>query len=195
MTAILKLKDTWSSKKSNKKVQSLQSLSRIQLFVTPWTTACQASLSITNSQSPPKPMSIESVMPSNHLILCRPLLLSSIFPRIRDFSDESVLCITWPKYWRQDLFLLWLTGLISLQSKGLSKVFSNTTVKKQILWCSDFFMVQLSHPYMTTGKTIALTRWTFVSKVMSLLFSTLSRLVIVFLMRANPFLLRDSCPQ
>ena len=119
-------------------------------------------------------MPIESVMPPNHLILCHfLLLLPSIFPNIRGFSSESVLCITWPKYWTQDLFLLRLTGLISLQSKGLSKVFSNTTVQKQILWCSDFFMVQLSDPYMTTGKTIALTRPTFVSKVTSRLFSML----------------------
>ena len=140
-----------------------------------------------------KPMSIELVIPSNHLILCRPLLLPpSIFPSIRVFSNESALRIRWPKYWSfsfsiflpkniQDLFPLGWTGLISLQSKGLSRAFSNTTIKASILWHSAFFIVQLSHPYMTSGKTIALTRRTFVGKVMSLLFNMLSRMVIAFL--------------
>ena len=148
--------------------------------VIPWTAACQGSLSITNSGSLLKLTFIKSVMPFNHLILCRPLLLlSSIFPRIRVFSSESVLHIRWPKYWSfsfsisppmniQNWFPLELTGLISLLSKGLSIVFSNTThsSKAPILQCSAFFRVHLSHPYKTTGKSMALTRWTFVSKVM-----------------------------
>ena len=130
---------------------SVQSFSCVQLFVTPWTAALQASLSITNSQSLPKPLSIESVVPCNHLILCHPfLLLPSIFPSIRDFSNESALSIRWPKYWsfsfnispsneHQDWFPLEWTGWISLQSKGLSRVFSNTTVQKH-----QFFGHQLS---------------------------------------------------
>ena len=137
-------------------------------------------------------------MPSNHLILCRPLLLlPSIFPSIRVFSNESALHNRWPKYWsfsfnispsneHPGLISLGWTGWISLQFKGLSRVFSNTTVQKaSILLCSAFFIVQLSHSYMTTGKTIALNRWTFVGKVMSLLFSMLSRLVIAFLPRSK----------
>ena len=170
---------------------SVQSLSHIRLFATPWNAARQASLSIANSQRLLKLMSIKLVMLFNHLFLCRPLhLLPSIFPSIRVFSSESVLCIRWPKYWSsasisvlpvniQDWFPLGLTGLISLLSKGLSRVFSNTTFQKHklkkkkasILWCSAFFMIQLSRLYMTTGKTISLTRWTFVDKVMSLLFN------------------------
>ena len=130
---------------------SVRSLSRVQPFATPWTAACQTSLSFTNSWSPPKPMSSESVMPSNHLILCHPLLLlSSIFPSIRVFSNESALHIRWPKYWSfsfntsltmntQDWSPLGWTGWISLQSKGLSRVFSNTTVQKL-----QFFGAQLS---------------------------------------------------
>ena len=166
---------------------SVQSLSRVQLFATPWTTACRASLSVF------KLMSIESAMPSNHLILCHPLLLPpSIFPSIRVFSKESVLRIRWPKYWDsasasvfpmniQNWFPLGLTGLISLQSKGLSSVFSRTTVEKhQFFGAQVFFMVQLSHPYMTAEKTIALTMWTFVSKVMSLLLKTLSLTQLFF---------------
>ena len=150
-------------------------------------------LSITNSPSSPKPMSIESVMPSNHLILSHPLLLlPSIFPSIRVFSNESALHIRWPKYCsfsfnispsneHPGLISFRMDWLISLQSKGLSRVFSNTTVQKhQFFLSSAFFTVQLSHPYMTTGKTIALTRWTFVCKVMSLLFNMLSRLIITF---------------
>ena len=132
-------------------------------------------------------------MPSNHLILCHPLLrLPSVFPSIRVFSNESAVCIRWPKYWSFSfsispsnehpglISLRWI-GWISLQSKGLSRVFNTTVQKPSILWRSAFFIVQLSHPYMTTGKTIALTRWTFVDKVMSLLFNILSRLVIIFL--------------
>ena len=127
---------------------SVQSLSRVWLFATPWTTVHQASLFITNSQSPPKPMSIESMMPSNHLILCRPLfLLPSIFPSIRVFSNESALRIRWPKYWSfsfnispsQDWSPLEWTGWISLQSKGLSRVFSNTTVQKPHFPTVPFF--------------------------------------------------------
>ena len=130
---------------------SVQSLSRVWFFATPWNAACQASLSITNSWSLLKLMSIESVMPSNHLIFCHPLLLlPSIFPSIRVFSKESVLCIRWPKYWSfsfsislfneySGLISLGLTGLISLQSKGLSRVFSNSTVQKH-----QFFGAQLS---------------------------------------------------
>ena len=166
---------------------SVHLLSHVRLFATPWTAARQASLSITNSRSLLKLMSIESVMASNHLILCHPLLLlPSVFPSIRVFYNESVLCIRWPKYWSfrvsasasvlpvniQDPFPLGWTGWIFLQSKGLSRVFSSTTVQKnQIFSTADFFIVQLSHPYMTTGKTIALTRRTFVGKVMSLLFN------------------------
>ena len=183
-------------------ISSVQLLSRVQIFVTPWTTARQASLSITNSWNSPKPMSIELVMPSNHLIICRPLLLLPlIFPSIRVFSSESVLHIRWPKYGVsssssvlpvniQDWFPLEWTGWISLQSKGLSRVFSQYhSSKGSILQCSAFFTVQLSHSYMTTGKTIALTRWTFVCKVMSLLFNMLSKFVIVFLPRSKYLLI------
>ena len=179
---------------------SVQSLSLVRLFVTPWTAARQASLSITNSWSLLKLMSIESVMPSNHLILCCPLLLlPSIFPSIRVFSNESVLCIRWPKYWSFSFSISLCNeylGLISfridwfdlLAIQGTLRVFSNSS-KASVLQCSAFFMVQLSHPYMTTGKIIALTRWTFVCKVMSLLFNILSRLVITFLPRTKHLLI------
>ena len=159
---------------------SVQSLSRVQLFMTPWTSARQASLSITNSWSLPKLMSIESVMPSSHLILCRPLLLlPPIFPSIRVFSNESVLCIRWPKYWSFSFSISpshQYSGLISIRMDWLDLLVVQGTHKRlrqhhsskaSILWHSAFFTVQLSHPYMTTGKTIALTRWTFVGKVMS----------------------------
>ena len=150
-------------------------LSHVRLFETPWTAARQASLSIINSWSLIKFMSIKSVMPFNCLLL---VLLPSIFPSIRVFSKESVLHMRWSKYWSisfgilpmniQDWFLLGLTGLTSLQSKGLSRVFSNSTVQKHQFFSTQLsLIVQLSHPYMTTGKTIALTRWTFVSKVTS----------------------------
>ena len=147
-------------------------------------------------------MSIKLVMPSYHLILCCPLLLlPSIFPSIRVFSNESVLHIRWPKYWSFTFSIspsneysglisfTKLTGLISLQSKGLTRVLSveHHSSKASILQQSAFFMVQLSHPYMTTGKTIALIRWTFIVKVMSLLFNTLSRFVIAFLPRSKVF--------
>ena len=155
---------------------------------TPWTAARQASLSVTNSRSLPKLMSIELVMPSNHLILCRLLLLPpSIFPSIRVFSNESVLHIRWPKYWSFSVNISPFSensGLISSRIDWLDLLAVQGTLKSlllhhsskaSILWRSTFFTVQLSHPYMTTGKTIALTRRTFVSKVMSLLFNTLSR--------------------
>ena len=170
---------------SNKKFEissSIQSLSHVRLFVTPWTAACQASLSITNFWSSPKPMSIESVMLSNHLILCRPLLLlPSIFPSIRVFSNESSLHIRWPKYWSFSFSISPSNehpGLISFRMDWLDLLTVQGTLKSllqhhsskaSILQCSAFFIVQTSHPYMTTGKTIALTRWTFVDKVMSLL--------------------------
>ena len=168
-------------------VISVQSLSHVWLFVTPWTAARQASLSITNSQSMPRLMSIQSVMPSNHLILCGPLLLlPSIFPSIRVFSKESVLHIRWPKYWsfsfinpsneQSGLISFRIDWLDLLAVQGtLKSLLQHHSSKASILWCSAFLIVQLSHPYMTTGKTIALTRWTFVGKVMSLLFNMLSR--------------------
>ena len=161
---------------------SVQSLSRVWLFATPWSAAHQASLSITNSQSLLKLMSIESVMPSNHLILCHPLLLLySIFPSIRVFSDESPLHIRWPKYWSFSFSISpsnEYSGLISFGMDWLDLLAVQGTLKSllqhhssevSILRCSAFFIVQLSHPFMTTRKTIALTRWTFVGKVMSLL--------------------------
>ena len=175
--------------------------SRVQLFLTPWTAARQASLSFTNSQSLLKFMFIESVMPCNHLILYHLLLLPSIFPRIRVFSNESVLCISWPTDWSfsfsiilpmniQDWFPLGWTGVGSPCSPRDSQESSPTSQFKSIhLWRSAFFMVQLSHTYTTTGKTTALTRWPFVGKVMSLLFKMLSRLVITFLPRSKRFLI------
>ena len=160
--------------------QSVQSLSRIQLFVTPQTAAHQASLSITNTQSLLKLMSIELVVPPNHLILCRPLLLlPSILPSIRVFSNESVLLIRWPNYWSFSFSVSpsnEYSGLISFRMDWLDLLAVQGTLKSLLqhhsskVRCSAFFMVQLSHPYMTSGKTVALTRWTFVSKVMSLLF-------------------------
>ena len=160
------------------------SLSHVQLFVTLWTAACQASLSITNSQSFLKLTSIESVMPSNHLILCRPLLLlSPIFPSIRVFSSESVLHIRWPKYWSFSYGISpsnEYSGLISFRMDWLDLLAVQGTLKgllqhhsskASILWHSTFFIVQLSHPYMTTGKALALTRRTYVGKVMSVLFN------------------------
>ena len=163
-------------------------------FATPWTAACQASLSITNSRTLLKLMSIELVMLSNYLILCRPLLLlPSIFPSIRVFSSESVLCIRWPKYWsfsfsvspsneHPGLISFRIDWLDLLAVQGTHKsLLQHHSSKASILWRSAFFIVQFSHLYMTTGKTIALTRWTFVGKVMSLLFNMLSRLVITFL--------------
>ena len=166
----------------------------------PWTTACRASLPITNYQSPPKPMSIESVMPSNHLIFCFPLLLlPSIFPSMRGFSNESALRIRWPKYWsfsfnislsdeHPGLFPFRMHWLDLLAVQGtLKSLFQHRSSKASILQCSAFFIVQLLHPYVTTGKTIALTRQTFVDKIMSLLFNILSRLVITYLSRNRVF--------
>ena len=174
----------------------MQSLSLIRLFVTLWTAASQASLSFTTSQSLLKLMSIESVMPSNHLILCHPLiLLPSIFPSIRVFSNESALCIRWPKDWslrfnispsseHPGLNSFRMDWLDLLAVQGIPKsLLQHWSSKASILWHSAFFTVQLSHPYMTTGKTIALTRRTFVGKVMSLLFNMLPGLVITFLPR------------
>ena len=162
-------------------VQSVQLLSPVQLFATPWTAAHQASLSITNSRSLPKLMSIESVKPSNHLILCCPLsLLPSIFPSIRVFSNESALPMRWPKYWsfsfnispsneHPGLIFFRMDWLDLLAVQGtLRSLLQHHSSKASILQHSAFFTVQLSHPYMTTGKTIALTRWTFVGKVIGL---------------------------
>ena len=173
--------------------------------MTPWTAAHQASLSIINSQSLLKLMAIESVMLSNHLILCHPLLLlPSTFPSIRVFSNESALHISWPKYWSfsfnispsnehpglNSLRMDWLDHAVQGTLKSLLQHHSS---KASTLRCSAFFIVQLSHQYMTTGKTIALTRWTFVGKLMSLLFNKLSRLVITFLPRSKHLLI--SCLQ
>ena len=163
-------------------VHSVQLLSCVWLFATPWAAAPQASPSITNSWSPPKPMSIELVMPSNHLILCCPLLLPSVFPSIRLFSNESALLIRWPKYWsisfnispsdeHPGLISFRMAWLDLLAVQGTHKsLLQHHSSKASIILCSAFFTVQLSHPYMTTGKTIALTRQTFIDKVMSLLF-------------------------
>ena len=172
--------------------------------MTPWTAAHQASLSITSSQSLLKLMSIESMMPSNHLILCRPLLLPpSIFPSIRVFSNESILHVKWPKYCSFSFSISpsnEYSGLISFRMDWLDllavqgtlkSLLQNHSSKASILRYSAFFIVQLSHPYMTTGKIIALTRRTSVGKVMSLLFNMLSRLVIAFLPRSK-HLLRTS---
>ena len=161
---------------------SVQLLSCVRLFATPWITAHQASLSITISQSSLKLTSIKSVMPSSHLILCRPLLLlPSIPPSIRVFSNKSALRMRWPKYWSFSFSIIPSKehpGLISLRMDWLDLLAVQGTLKSllqhhgskaSILWHSAFFTVQLSHPYMTTGKTIALTRRTFVAKVMSLL--------------------------
>ena len=174
------------------------SLSCVRLFATPWTAACQASLSITNSRSSLKLMSIQSVMPSNHLILCRPLLLlPSVFPSIRVFSNESALYIRWPKYWsfsfsispskeHPGLISLRVDWLDLLAVQGtLKSLLQHHSSKSSILQHSAFFMVQLSHPYLTTGKAIALTIWTFVGKAMSLLFNVLSRFIIAFLPRST----------
>ena len=182
---------------------SVHLLSRVWLFETPWTAAHQASLSITNSRSPHKPMSIESVMPSNHLILCHPLLLlPSIFPSIRAFSNESALCIRWPKYWSFSFSISPSNenpGLISFRIDWLDLLAVQGTLKSllqlhsskaSILWCSAFFKIQLLHPYLTTGKT--LTRQTFVDKVMSLLFNMLSWLVITFIPRSKRLLISIS---
>ena len=168
---------------------SVQSLSRVWLFVTSWIAACQASLSITSFQSSPKLKCIKSVMPSSHLILCRPLLLlPPIPPSIKVFSNMSTLRVRWPKYWSLSLSISpskehprlvsfrmdWL-DLLAVQGT-LKSLLQHHSSKASILWRSAFFTVQLSHPYITTGKTIASTRRIFVGKVMSLLLNMLSRL-------------------
>ena len=166
-------------------------LSHVRLSVTPWTEAHKASLSFTIYRSLLKLMSIKSVMPSNHLILCHPfLLLPSIFPSIGVFSNESILCIRWPKFWSITFIINpsnEYSELISFRTNWFDLLAFHRTfkshlwhhnLKASILWCSAFFIVQLSHPNMTTGKTIPLTRWTFVGKVMSLLFNMLSRFAI-----------------
>ena len=170
--------------------------------MTPWTEANQASLSITNSQSQFKLMPITLVMSSNNLILYSPLLfLLSVFPSIRIFSNESVLCIRWPKYWSFGFSISpsnEYLGLISLRmdwlyllavQRTLKSLLQQHRSKASILWCSVFFVVQFSHPYMTTGKTIDLTRWTCVGKVMSLLSNMLSKLVIALLSRSKRLLI------
>ena len=181
---------------------SVQLLSHVQLFVTPWITARQASLSITNSRSSLRLTSIESVMPSSHLIFCHPLLLlPPIPPGIRVFSNESTLRMRWPKYWSFSFSISpskehpglisfrmdWL-DLLAVQGT-LKSLLQHHSSKASILWHSAFFTVQLSHPYMTPGKTIALTRQTFVGKGMSLLLNMLSRLVITFLPRSKRLLI------
>ena len=177
----------------------------VRLFVTPWTAARHASLFSTICWSLPRLMSIELVMPSNHLILCHPLLLPSIFPSIRVFSNEFSLCIRWPKYWSFSLLISpsneyreliffridWF-DLLAVQGT-LKSLLQHHSSKASILQCPAFFIVQLSHPYMTTGKTIALTRRTFVGKIMSLFFNILSRLVIALLPRSKCLLI--SWPQ
>ena len=180
----------------------LSSVAQSCLFATPWTAARQASLSITDSWSLLKLMSIESVMPSNHLILCRPLLLlPPIPPSIRVFSNESTLRIRWPKHWSFSFIISpsnehpgWISfrmdwlDLLAVQGT-LQSLLQHYSSKASILPRSAFFTVRLSHPYMTTGKTTALTRWTVVGKVMSLLFNMLSRLVITFLPRIKRLLI------
>ena len=174
-------------------IQFSHSVVSDQLFATPWT-ACQASLSVTNSWSLLKLMSIESVIPSNHLILCRPLLLPpSVFPNIRVFSNESALHIMWPKYRSfsfrispsneySELISFRMDWMDLLAVQGTLKSFlQHHSSKASICQCSAFFIVQLSHSYMTTGKTIALIRWDFVGKVISLLFNMMSSLGNFFL--------------
>ena len=173
---------------------SVQSLSHVQLFATPWAAACQASLSITSYWSLPKLMSVELVTPYNHHILgCHLLLPPSIFPSIRVFSNESVFSIRGPKYWSFSFNISPSnehSGLVSFRMDWLDlfavqetfkSLLQHHSSKASILRCSAFFIVQLSHPYMMTGKTITFIRWTFVGKVMSLLFNMLSRLVITLL--------------
>ena len=181
---------------------SVLSFSHVWLFVKPWTITCRVSLSITSSQSLLKLMSTESVMPSSHLILCRPLLLPlSIFPSFRVFSNESVLHISWPKYWSFSFNTSpsnEYSGLISFRMDWLDlfavqgtlkSLLQHHSSKASILQCSTLFIVQISHPYMTAGKTIALMRRTLVGKVTCLLFNMLSRLVKTFLPRSKRLLI------
>ena len=188
------------SSKTEESISSVQSLSHVHLLATPWTAAHQVSLSITSSQSLLQLMSIKLMMPFNFLIFCRPLLLPpSIFPSIRVFPNESVLHFRWPKYWHFSIspsneysglisFRMDWFDLLAIQGT-LKSLLQHHNSKPSILQCSAFFIVQLSHLYTTTGKTIALTRWTFVGKVMSLLFNMLSRLVIAFLPRSKRLLI------
>ena len=182
--------------------RSVQPLSHVRLYVTPWTATHQTSLCITNLRTLLKLMSIESGMPSNRLILsCVPLLLLSLFPSITVISDESALHIRWPKYWSFNFSISpsnECSGLISFRMDWLDLLAVQGTLKSllqhhsskaSILQRSAFFMVQVSYPYITTGKTIALTRWTFVGKVMSLLFNILSQLVIAFVPRSKCLLI------
>ena len=185
--------------KSLPQYSSVQSLSRVWLSATPWIAARQASLSITNSQSSLRLTSVESVMPSSHLILCHPLLLlPPTPPSIRVFSNESNLRMRWPKYWSFSFSIIpskehpglifrmdWL-DLLAVQG-SLKSLLQHYSSKASILLHSAFFVIQLSYPYMTTGKTITLTRWTFFWEVMSLIFNILSRLVIAFLPWINKF--------
>ena len=184
---------SWGILLESAPISSVRLLSWIWLCATPLTAPPQASQSITNSWGIFKLMSIESMMSSNHLILCRPLLLPSIFLSIRVFSNESILPIRWPKYWSFSFsispsneylglisFQMDLFDLLAVQGT-LKSLLQHHSSKSSILQCSAFLIVQFSHPYMTTGKTIALNRWTLVGKVMSLLFNILSRLVIAFL--------------
>ena len=180
----------------------VQSLSHVQLFATPWTAAHQASLSFTITQSLPKLMSSELVMPSNHIILCHPLLLlPSIFSSIRVFSDDLVLCIRWPKYWGFSFSMSpsnEYSGLISFRIDCFDLLAVQVTLKRHlqhhgskasILWHLAFLIIQLSQLRMINGKTIASTVWTFVGKVMSLLFNMFSRFVIAFLPRSKCLLI------
>ena len=180
-------------------ISSVQLLCPVRLFLTPWIEPCKA---ITNSRSLLKLMSIELMMPSNHLILCRPLLLSPwIFPRIKVFSNKSVLHIRWPKYWSFSFSISPSnehSGLISFSIDWLDILAVQGTInsllqhhnsKASMLQCSAFFIVQLSHPYVTTGKNTALMRRTFVGKVMSLVLNMLSTLVIIFLPRSKHLLI------
>ena len=181
----------------------VQSLSHVWLFATPWTSACQASLSFTISWSLLKLMSIESVMPSNHLILCHPLFLPpSIFPSIRVFSNETVLRIRWPKYWSFSFSIspsYEYSGLISFRidwfdllavQETRKSLLQHHSSKASILWCSAFFIVQLSHPYVTAGKTITLTRWTFAGKATNML----PRFIFNILYTAAAAKSLQSCP-
>ena len=205
LTGWMKLEPTVQSELSEKEkdeycISSVQSLSHVRLFVTPWIAARQASLSITNSRSSLRLTSIESVMLSSHLILGRPLLLlPPIPPSIRVFSSESAFHMRWPKCWsfrfsispsnEQPGLIFRMDWLDLLAVQGTLKSLLQHISKASILQRSAFFTVQLSHPYMTTGKTIALTRQTFVGKVISLLFNMLSRLVITFLPRSKRLLI------
>ena len=187
--------------KVSSQFSSVQFLSHVWIFVTPRTAARQAFLSITNSWSLLKLMSIKSVIPSNHLILCHPLLLPSVFPSIRVFPVSQFFASCGPKYWSFSFGISpssEYSGMISFRidwldlpavQRTLKSLVQHHSSKASILWHSAFFTVQLSHPYMTTGKTIALTRRTFVGKVMSLLFNMLSRLVIAFLPRSKCLLI------